>query len=134
MKDHSNNTKKGRIAETYAAAYLRRQNYTLLSRNYSFAGGELDIIAETPEGETVFTEVKSVWNTKKGSASYRVSRRKQIKIWKTACHFLHFHGGENKRCRFDVIALDLNNINFKLTHFKNAFDGPQTFHECQYAF
>lgn len=134
MSPLSNNKKKGHFAETHAAAYLRRLQYTLLSRNYSFGGGELDIVAKAPTGEIVFTEVKSVWNTQKGSAAHRVSRAKQIKIWKTACHFLHFHGGENKRCRFDVIALDLTNTCFRITHFKNAFDGPQTIHECQYAF
>ena len=130
MRDHSNNTKKGRFAETHAAAYLRRLNYTLLSRNYHFAGGELDIVAESPSGDIVFAEVKSVWNTQKGSAAHRVSRAKQIKIWKTTVHFLHFYKDPNKRCRFDVIAMDLAATNYKLTHFQNAFDGPQTIYEC----
>ena len=36
MNSLSKNKKKGNYAETYAAGYLRRQNYTLLARNYSF--------------------------------------------------------------------------------------------------
>lgn len=127
---HSNNKRKGRFAEIHAAAYLRRLDYTLLSRNYSYRGGELDIIAKSTSGEIIFTEVKSVWDNKAGSPSHRVSRSKQIKVWKTACHFLHFNGGENQRCRFDVIAIDLTKAHFELTHFKNAFEGLQTIHEC----
>ncbi|NLO24064.1 MAG: YraN family protein [Fibrobacter sp.] len=134
MNSLSKNKKKGNYAETYAAGYLRRQNYTLLARNYSFRGGELDIVAQSPQKELVFVEIKSVWTSKKGSPIHRVSKQKQLKIWKTACHFLHFNGGENQKCRFDVIAISLDQTPIRFIHLKNAFESNQTIHECHHAF
>ena len=54
------NRPKGNFIETQASAYLSRQGYRIMARNYAYQGGELDIVAQ--DGETlVFVEVKSVW-------------------------------------------------------------------------
>ena len=54
------NRKKGNAIETEASAYLMRNGYEILDRNYAYRGGELDIVAR--DGQTVvFVEVKSVW-------------------------------------------------------------------------
>ena len=83
----SQNKSKGNFVETQAAAYLMREGYDILARNYAYRGGELDIVAR--DGETlVFVEVKSVWNNQQGNPAARVNALKQKKIWQTACHFL----------------------------------------------
>lgn len=38
---------RGAWGEDYAAAYLRRHGYRILTRNYSCRFGEIDIIAST---------------------------------------------------------------------------------------
>ena len=82
----SSNKPKGNLIETQAAAYLTREGYQILARNYAYQGGELDIVAS--DGKTlVFVEVKSVWNNQEGNPAARVNALKQKKIWKTACHF-----------------------------------------------
>ena len=88
MKKRQENRPKGNFVETQAAAFLSREGYEVIARNYAYQGGELDIVAK--EGETiVFVEVKSVWNAGEGNPAARVNAAKQKKIWKTACHFLY---------------------------------------------
>ena len=45
------NRPKGNFIETQASAYLSRQGYRIVARNYAYQGGELDIVAQ--EGETL---------------------------------------------------------------------------------
>ena len=47
----SSNKPKGNFIETQAAAYLCREGYEIVARNYAYQGGELDIVAK--DGETV---------------------------------------------------------------------------------
>ena len=89
MMQLSQNRKKGKIGEVHAAAFLKRNGYTLLDRNYAYRGGELDIIAQSSSGTLLFVEVKTVWNTKKGAPESRVNAQKKFRLWRTACHYLY---------------------------------------------
>ena len=82
----SQNKPKGNFIETQAVAYLLREGYQVLARNYAYRGGELDIVARDGD-KLVFVEVKSVWNNQQGNPAARVNALKQKKIWQTACHF-----------------------------------------------
>ncbi len=124
------NKGKGHFAETHAAAFLRRKGYSLLTRNYAYRGGELDIVAKSPEGKIVFVEVKSIWNKRNGRAESRVQGNKQFKLWRTACHYLHFNGGFEQACRFDVIAVDCSGEQFSIRHIPAAFEANQTIPQC----
>ena len=125
---------KGNFIETQAAAYLCREGYEILARNYAYQGGELDIVAR--EGERiVFVEVKSVWNNQQGNPAARVNALKQKKIWKTACHFLSTHKEEapkgfDQPCRFDVLSARVYQKPLQFTHIKNAFEGTQVIPQC----
>ena len=44
----SQNKKKGKFGEVHAAAYLRRQGYILLGRNYAYRGGAYSQPAPAP--------------------------------------------------------------------------------------
>ena len=124
------NKQKGRFAELHAAAYLCRKGCTLLARNYRYQNGELDIVAINPKGVILFVEVKSVWDSNAGNPASRVNLRKQNQVWKTAAHFLHYHGGQDQRCRFDVISVDLRFGKFVLKHYPDAFVSTHVIPEC----
>ncbi|MBO6075977.1 MAG: YraN family protein [Fibrobacter sp.] len=124
-----NNKPKGNYIEALASAYLSREGYQIIARNYAYMGGELDIVAR--DGETlVFVEVKSVWNNQQGNPAARVNALKQKKIWKTACHFIamqkeHAPLGFNTPCRFDVLTARAYQKPLQFVHYKNAFEGSQ---------
>lgn len=124
-----NNKPKGNYIEALASAYLSREGYQIIARNYAYMGGELDIVAR--DGETlVFVEVKSVWNNQQGNPAARVNALKQKKIWKTACHFLatqkeHAPKGFDTPCRFDVLTARVYQKPLQFAHYKNAFEGTQ---------
>jgi putative endonuclease len=129
-----NSKSKGNLVETHASAYLLREGYRVLARNYAYRGGEPDIVAK--QGETiVFVEVKSVWKTGEGNPAARVNVQKQRKIWQTACHFLHTHREEAPRgfdqpCRFDVLTARMYQTPVQFAHIKNAFEGTQVIPQC----
>ncbi|MBR4680154.1 MAG: YraN family protein [Fibrobacter sp.] len=124
-----NNKPKGNYIETLASAYLSREGYQVIARNYAYMGGELDIIARDG-GTLVFVEVKSVWNNQQGNPAARVNALKQKKIWKTACHFLatqkeHAPKGFDTPCRFDVLTARVYQKPLQFMHYKNAFVSNQ---------
>ena len=123
------NRSKGNAIETQATAYLQRNGYEILARNYAYRGGELDIVAR--DGATlVFVEVKSVWDNQQGNPAARVNALKQKKIWQTACHFLATQKaqapkGFDEPCRFDVLTARAYQQPLQFTHIKNAFEGNE---------
>ncbi len=125
----SQNKSKGNAIETQAVAYLMREGYKVVARNYAYRGGELDIVAR--DGSTlVFVEVKSVWNNQQGNPAARVNASKQAKIWQTACHFLATQkeiapNGFDEPCRFDVLSARVYQQPMQFNHIKNAFEGKQ---------
>ncbi|WP_407456587.1 YraN family protein [Fibrobacter sp.] len=125
----STNRPKGNFIETLASAYLMREGYSILARNYAYQGGELDIVARDND-TVVFVEVKSVWNNQQGNPAARVNAQKQKKIWKTACHFLSTQKenaprGFDTPCRFDVLTARTYQKPLQFIHYKNAFEGNQ---------
>ena len=128
------NRPKGNFIESAATAFLMRNGFTILARNYAYRGGELDIVAR--DGDTiVFVEVKSVWSSGQGNPASRVNIEKQKKIWKTACHFLSTKKefapmGLDSRCRFDVLSVKVHERPFKFEYFKNAFESSQVIPQC----
>lgn len=131
---HTATRKKGNFIEDQATVYLERQGYQVVSRNYAYRGGELDIVAKL--GDTIiFVEVKSVWNNQQGNPAARVNRLKQKKIWQTACHFLQSNPdiapqGFNQPCRFDVLSARAYQTPLQFQHFTNAFEGTQVIPQC----
>lgn len=125
----SQNKSKGNAIETQAVAYLMRNGFQVVARNYAYHGGELDIVAR--DGSTlVFVEVKSVWNNTQGNPAARVNALKQKKIWQTACHFLATQKelapkGFDEPCRFDVLSARVYQQPLQFNHIKNAFEGTQ---------
>jgi putative endonuclease len=108
---------KGRIAEDKAAEYLLSLGYRIVTRNYQTRDGEIDCIAEDPNGTLVFVEVKSAYDLSMGHPFYWVTRGKQRKLAIMARRYLAEHSISRTPCRFDVIAL----VKGKIDHLRNAF-------------
>ena len=130
-------TEIGNKAELEACKFLLSQNVKIIEQNFkALPYGEIDIIAldtssqgskdsGSQSGMTVsddsiliFVEVKYRKYTSFGTAQEMVSKSKQQKIINTANIFLEQNPQyQNYECRFDVIAINNNDIEW----IKDAF-------------
>lgn len=112
----------GRCGEDLAAAFLERNGFAIIERNFRCKGGEVDIVAR--EGKTlVFVEVKSRKTLTYGLPQLAVTPFKQRQISKAALTWLARNHKHDSPARFDVIAILLNNnYRHQVEHIKNAFD------------
>ncbi len=112
--------KTGAQAEKLAAQYLQQQGLKLLQTNYHCRFGEIDLILT--DGEThVFVEVRLRSSAAFGGAAASIDTRKQIKLLKTAQHYL----SDFKRmppCRFDAVLMQSADLS-QIEWVKNAFTG-----------
>ena len=125
----------GDIGETAAAKYLKRRGYKILSRNFSGAHGEIDIIG-LRFGALVLFEVKTRSNEKFGSpadamteeklnnikSAYREFKRAYMPFGKLKYSSLFGKEKETriKHIRIDGVAVYLENKTVrKVEHIKN---------------
>ncbi|MBT0570578.1 YraN family protein [Curvibacter sp. CHRR-16] len=100
---------RGDAAEAQALAYLQAQGLRLLVRNYRTpgrGGGEIDLIMQAPDGTVVFVEVRQRASGQHGGAAASVGGIKQRRIIFAARHYLMRWRGEWPPCRFDVVAVE----------------------------
>ncbi len=112
-----NNREKGSRYEKRAAAYLTKQGFEILEKNYRCRLGEIDIIAM--DGSYLcFVEVKYRSSNTAGYPAEAVGAAKQRKIYQTALVYLKQHQLPlNTPCRFDVAAVTGEAV----FYIKNAF-------------
>ncbi|NDP38207.1 MAG: YraN family protein [Rhodoferax sp.] len=102
----------GDAAEESALRHLQQAGLRLLERNYRTpgrGGGEIDLIMRTPDGTTVFIEVRQRANASHGGAAASISATKQRRIIFAARHYLT-RLREPPPCRFDVVLLEDDRI------------------------
>jgi putative endonuclease len=99
-----NRRAEGARGEDLAAAYLEKNGYQIIERNYRFERGEIDLIARDGD-ELVFIEVKARRSSAFGSPLEAVTPQKEEQIKKVAEGYLYEHQIENQACRFDVVAI-----------------------------
>jgi putative endonuclease len=112
-----NTRQKGAGGEEIAVDHLLAQGYTVVTRNYQSRYGELDCVAEDPDGTLVFVEVKSSRSPAMGNPLFRVTRAKQRQLVLMARQYLADHDMVQRACRFDVIGITRGTIE----HLRNAF-------------
>jgi len=95
----------GKAGEDLACRELERRGYAVVARRYRTRFGEIDIVAHD-HGVIVFVEVKARTSKRYGSAAEAVSFRKRRRIGAMALDYLAWTGGLDRRCRFDVVAID----------------------------
>jgi putative endonuclease len=111
----------GISGENLACAELRRLGYAILERRYRTRFGEIDIIAR--DGKTiVFVEVKARLTDDFGGAAAAVTGWKQRRIADMAVDYLSRHRLHECPCRFDVVAIDFEPAEPRVTVYPNAFD------------
>ncbi len=98
---------EGRAFEGAAAAWLIAQGFTLIARNYTVKGGEIDLILDR-DGKTVFVEVKARVESDNlrrfGRPAAAVDSGKQDRLIHAAECFLREHP-ERHSPRMDVVEI-----------------------------
>jgi putative endonuclease len=95
----------GAIGEDLAWKLLEKKGFELVKKNYSSRWGEIDLICR--DGETlVFVEVKTKRGFGFGMPEEMVTRAKKAQVRRTAIMYM---GGEELKCRLDVVAIVLDN-------------------------
>lgn len=108
----------GQAAEQRALVYLQQQGLSLVTTNYHSRFGEIDLILR--DGDVlVFTEVRMRSKTNFGGASASITRTKQVKLIKTAQHYLT-QFSRPPACRFDAVLLGASN-NDAIEWIRDAF-------------
>ena len=111
----------GDAAEAEALRHLQKQGLRLLQRNYRSpgrGGGEIDLILRDTDGTLVFVEVRQRASKAHGGAAASVSAIKQGRIVFAARHFLLHCGAAPPPCRFDVVAVEQDEVEW----LRAAFD------------
>ncbi len=107
-----NKRKLGEEKEALALSYLQTQGFFLLEKNFRCKVGEIDLIGKDKD-TLVFVEVKYRRNAKVGTPEEAVGFRKQRTIRKVAEYYLLTHfGGYSTPCRFDVVAIEGQEIRY----------------------
>jgi putative endonuclease len=111
----------GQQGEELAADYLRKKGYKILKTNFRYRHTELDIICREKD-TLVIVEVKSVRVPAFGSGEERLSPQKQRNIIKTTYAFLRYRSDLiGLGVRFDVIAVNFENVPADIVHYEGAF-------------
>lgn len=95
----------GQRGEDAAAAFLLKLKYRILHRNYSIAGGELDIVALTPERTLVIVEVKTRENETLVRPEQAVDRAKQEQLFRIAAAYIKRYHLQNDPVRYDIVGV-----------------------------
>ncbi len=115
----------GDRGEDRAADHLREQGYTILARNVRSRLGEIDIVAQAPDGRTiVIVEVKaSASASQRFTPEMHVTKAKRRKLITLATQFVRRHNLIDRPLRFDVIAVEIAaNAPAVVRHHVHAFD------------
>ena len=111
----------GISGENLACAELSRRGYAIVERRYRTRFGEIDIIAR--DGDTiVFVEVKTRLTDDFGGGAAAVTAWKQRRVSRMAIDYLSRHQLHECPCRFDVVAIDFEAAEPRVTLYPNAFD------------
>lgn len=109
-KTSRNLRRYGAAGEQIAAEFLEKKGYTILARNYTVRGGELDIVAcHRDEGILCFAEVKTRSTRKYGAACEAIDAKKRACMQNAAERYLYEMRKDPALCglavRFDVIEV-----------------------------
>ncbi len=116
MAEKRNNRQTGNNYEQTAAEFLERNGIRIIEKNFRIRQGEIDLIGY--DGAVlVFIEVKYRRDAKAGDPAEAVTLKKQQQICKVAEFYLGKHNLFNISCRYDVVAICGETLNW----YQNAF-------------
>ena len=113
----------GKWGEQYAADYLQSIGYDIIERDWRIGHRDIDIIARSPEGDTVvFVEVKTRTSDVVTKPDDAVDIKKIRNIGYAANNYIKTKGIVDE-VRFDIISIIGNNKeNAQLEHIIEAFN------------
>ena len=116
----SDNKIIGAYGEQLACAYLERQGYEIIRRNYKASYKELDIVARK-EDMLIFAEVKTRTSNWYGGGEEAVTYQKQQAMKKGIGSFLYRERVWHRDVRADVITItiDKRRKTAKIKHYEN---------------
>ena len=121
MKNTPDRLALGRQGEDITRAYLERQGYRILARNYRCRLGEIDLIAQR-DSVIAFVEVRTRSTSTFGPPELSIDGRKQRHLTRTALDYLSRHDCGSCAFRFDVAAVEVDDHNLaRLRYIENAF-------------
>lgn len=107
---------KGKLGESLALEYLKKNKYKILETNFTCKIGEIDIIAMKKK-QYIFVEVKNRSSDRFGMPREAVNYYKQQKIRMVAQVYLKMKHKEDVDCQFDVIEI----LDGEINHIENCF-------------
>lgn len=113
------NKSLGARGEDAAAAYLIRQGWTVLERNWRCPEGELDIIAHDGVRHVV-CEVKTRSSTDFGDPLDAISRPKALRLRRLACRWAAANGMGGADVGVDVLGLITDRGGFTIDHLRGV--------------
>lgn len=126
MRSAPGRKERGRRGEALAAAFLKRQGFTILRRRYRTRYGEVDLIAR--EGPVLcFIEVKTRSHLEFGLPLEAVTRSKRKHLALCAQVFIARKKLEGVPLRFDVVSVLEAEGGTELELVRAAFDNPLGF-------
>jgi putative endonuclease len=112
---------KGQAAEDLAARYLSDLGYRVLKRNYRTRNGEIDLVAEDPEGAVlVFIEVKSGDGTRFPGFYDSIGARKLEKIAQVAAAYIENSDRRDGNFRVDAVFIEKGGETPRVIHLKHV--------------
>ncbi|MEX2213335.1 MAG: YraN family protein [Phycisphaeraceae bacterium] len=116
-----------RRGEKLAAKFLKKKGYRILARNLRLKHGEIDLLAEAPDGRTiVVVEVKSSTpDAKAGNPrpETHVNAAKERQLAMLAMQVVKLHRLQDRPVRFDVIGVDMRSDgSVEIRHHESAFE------------
>ena len=94
----------GKWGEDLAVAYLQRNDYTIIERDWKSGRRDIDIIARDETGTIVFVEVKTRRTRVFGEPEEAIDYRKIQSLQLAINHYIKFRR-INSEVRFDIISI-----------------------------
>ncbi|MBS1721029.1 MAG: YraN family protein [Armatimonadetes bacterium] len=106
---------RGTEAEDRAADFLLAKGYTLLRRRYKAREGEIDVVAL--DGEVLVVAEVKLRTTGRTYPEETLTPDKKRRLVSAARQFKHEHELGEKSVRFDLVAIDADEIR----HYEDVF-------------
>ncbi len=94
----------GKWGEEVAVAFLQRQGYTIVERDWKSGHRDIDIIAQADDGTIVFVEVKTRRNSIFGEPEDAVDHRKLHHLQGAINHYIKCHYIDQD-VRIDIVTV-----------------------------
>jgi Holliday junction resolvase-like predicted endonuclease len=97
----------GQRAEDATADWLERAGWRILARRHrSTRGGEVDLVAEDPDGILVAVEVRARRSTRTGAAATTVDGRRVARLGRTLAAFGADSAIRHRGLRVDLVIVE----------------------------